>query len=137
MTTQDLAPDTAPDDGSSGEFGTLFDSSPAPSVQTSVAAVVAFVLGLLGFLAMPFSLTMALSVGMAVVSLVASIVGMARASRPDVAGGLLASVAMVLALLTLALVGRRYIGLDTAFVDGLAPTLADWLDALNTLLPAP
>ena len=137
MTTQDLAPDTAPGDRSSGALGTLFDSSPARSVQTSVAAVVAFVLGLFALLAVPFALAMALCVGMASVALVASIVGMARASRPDVAGGLLASVAMVLALMTLALVGLRYIGLDTAFGDAIAPTIADWLEALNTLLPTP
>ena len=75
-------------------------------------------------LAVPFSLAMALCVALAAVALVSSVVGMARASRPDVAGGLLASVGMVLALATLALVGLRYIGLDTAFGDGLAPTLA-------------
>ena len=137
MTTQDLALDTAPDDDSSGALGTLFDSSPARSVQTSVAAVVAFVLGLFALLAVPFALAMALCVGMASVALVTSIVGMARASRADVGGGLLASVAMVLALMTLALVGLRYIGLDTAFGDGFGPTLVDWIDALNTLLPAP
>src|ERR1700742_3870230 len=77
---------------SSGALGTLFDSSPVRSVQTSSAAVTGFALGLLGVLAVPFTLTMALSTGLAAVALVASIVGMARASRPDVAGGLLASV---------------------------------------------
>ena len=73
----------------------------------------------------------------AAVALVSSIVGMARASRPDVAGGLLASVGMVLAVTTLVSVGLRYVGVDTAFGDALAPTLADWLAALNALLPAP
>ena len=137
MTTQDLALDTAPDDDSSGVLGTLFDSSPARSVQTSVAAVAAFALGLLAVLAAPFSLSMTLSGSLAVVALVSSVVGMARASRPDVAGSLLASVGMVLALATLALVGLRYAGLDTAFGDALAPTLVSWLDGLNTLLPTP
>jgi hypothetical protein len=136
MTTQDPGQDFGPDD-SPGELGTLFDSSPARSAQTSVAAVTAFVLGLLAILAVPFSLAMTLSLGMAAVALVSSIAGMARASRPEIAGGLLASVAMVLALTTLALVGLRYIGVDTAFGDGLAPTLRDWLDALNGLVPAP
>ena len=106
-------------------------------MQTSAAAETGFVLGLLGVLAVPFSLTMALSGALAAVALVASIVGMARASRPDVAGGLLASVGLVLALATLALIGLRYLGLDTAFGDALVPTLADWLDALNVLLPGP
>ena len=142
MTTQDLALDIAPDDDpsgarDSGALGTLFDSSPARSVQTSVAALAAFVLALLALLAMPFAVAMTLSAAMAAVALVSSVVGMAMASRPAVAGGLLASVGMVLALVTLSLIGLRYVGLDTAFGDGIAPTLVDWLDALNTLLPAP
>ncbi len=137
MTTQDLGLGTAHEEESSGALGRLFDSSPARSVQTSVAAVIAFVLGLFAVLAVPFSLMMTLCLGMACVALVSSIVGMARATRPGIAGGVLASAGMVLALATLALVGLRYIGLDTAFGDGLAPTLTDWLDALNALLPAP
>lgn len=134
---QALVLDTGADDEGSGALGTLFDSSPARSVQTSSAAATAFVLGLLGALAVPFSLTMALSGGMATVALVCSIVGLARASRPAVAGGLLASVGLVLALATLALVGLRYLDLDTAFGDGLVPTLRDGLDWLNGLLPTP
>jgi hypothetical protein len=141
MTQQDLgqAPvlGTGVDDEGSGALGTLFASSPARSVQTSSAAAVAFVLGLLGALAAPFSLTMALSAGMATVALVGAIVGMARASRPAVAGGLLASVGLVLALATLALVALRYLGLDTAFGDAAVPTLRDGLEWLNTLLPTP
>jgi len=141
MTQQDLGQDralgTAPDEDASGALGTLFDSSPARSVQTSGAAVIAFACGLLGVLAVPFTLTMALSTGLAVVALVASIVGMARASKPDVAGGLLASVGLVLALATLALVGLRYLGLDTAFGDGSVATIHDGLDWLNGLLPSP
>ena len=138
MTTQDLGRSTAaPGDDSSGALGTLFDSSPARSVQTSAAAVTGFVLGLLAILAVPFSLTMVLSGALAVVALVASVIGMARASRPDVAGGLLASLGLVLALATIALIGLRYAGLDTAFGDALVPTLADWLDSLNILLPDP
>ena len=141
MTQQDLGPfptlGTAEDDGASDALGTLFDSSPARSVQTSSAAAIGFVLGLLGALAVPFSLTMALSGGLAAVALVFSIVGLARASRPAVAGGLLASVGLVLSLASLALVGLRYLGLDTAFGDGSISTLHDVLDWLNGLLPTP
>jgi hypothetical protein len=141
MTQQDLgqdrALDTGPDDDVPGALGTLFDSSPARPVHTSAAAVMAFAGGLLGLLAVPFALTMALSAGLAAVALVASVVGMARASRPTVAGGLLASVGLVLSLATLALVGLRYLGLDTAFGDGAVPTIRDGLDWLNGLLPAP
>jgi hypothetical protein len=127
MTQQDLGP----------SLGTLFDSSPARSVQTSAAAVTGFVLGLLAAATVPFSLTLAASTAMAVVALVASIVGMARASRPTVAGGLLASVGLVLALASLALFGLRYLGLDTTFGDGLVPALHDGLAWLNGLLPSP
>jgi hypothetical protein len=137
MSTSDLAFDTAPDDNAPGALGTLFESSPSRAVGTSAAAATAFVLGLLALLAVPFSLALALCVGMAGIALVSSIVGMARASKPDVSGGLLASFGMVLALTTLASVGLRYVGVDTAFGDDLAPTLADWLAALNALLPAP
>jgi hypothetical protein len=128
---------TAADEDSSGALGSLFDSSPARSVQTSGAAVTGFVLGLLAAATVPFSLTLAASTGMAAVALIASIVGMARASRPTVSGGLLASVGLVLALATLALFGLRYIGLDIAFGDGFVPTLHDGLDWLNGLLPQP
>ena len=86
---------------------------------------------------MPFALTMALSAGLAAVALVTSIVGMARASRPDVAGGVLAAVGLVLALAALALVGLRYLGIDTAFGDASVPTIRDWLHSLNGLLPSP
>jgi hypothetical protein len=141
MTQQDLGQppvlDTGVDDEESGALGTLFAGSPARSVHTSLPAAVGFVLGLLGALAAPFSLTMALSVGMAAVALLASIVGMARASRPAVAGGLLASLGLVLALATAALIALRYVGLDTAFGDPAVPTLRDGLEWLNGLLPTP
>jgi hypothetical protein len=133
MTQQDLGQDIL----SSGELGTLFDSSPARAVHTSGAAVTAFVLGLFSILAVPFSLWMTFSAGLAAVALVASIIGLARASRPDVAGGLLASLGLVLALGTLALVGLRYLGIDTAFGDGSEATIRDGLDWLNGLLPKP
>jgi hypothetical protein len=127
MTTQDLGHD----------LGALFESSPARPVHTSAAAEVAFLSGMVALLAVPFSLTMALGLGLSVVGLVTSLVGMARSSRPAVAGGLLASVGLVLSLSTLALIGLRYLGIDTAIGDSLAPTLADWLTALNDLVPSP
>jgi hypothetical protein len=141
MTQQDLgqrqADHEATDPLAAGALGTLFDSSPAPFVQTSGAAVTAFVLGLFAAMAAPFSLSMSLSTGLATIAVVASIVGLARASRPTVSGGLLASVGLVLALAALALVGLRYLGLDTAFGDGSVTTIRDGLDWLNGLLPTP
>ena len=58
-----------------------------------------------------------------------------RASRPTVSGGLLASLGLVLCVLTAALVGLRYLGIDTAVGDQALPTLAEWLGGLNDLLP--
>ena len=142
MTTHRLEPgvsgspaaDPVPDDDA---LGALFESSPARVVHTSAAAEIAFLCGLVAVLAVPFSLMAAVCVGLAAVGLVSSIVGLARASKPAVSGGLLASIGLVLSLATLTLVGLRYLGIDTAVGDAAVPTLADWLAALNTLLPSP
>jgi len=142
MTTHHLEPgvtgspaaEPAPDDSG---FGELFESSPARLVHTSAAAEIAFLCGLVAILAVPFSLMAAVCVGLSALGLVTSILGLARASRPAVAGGLLASIGLVLSLGSLTLVGLRYLGIDTAVGDAAVPTLADWLAALNTLLPKP
>lgn len=129
MTTQDLGSDLGRD------LGSLFEHSPARTVRTSAAAVVGFLAGLVGVVCAPFSLMAALCVGLAAVSLVSSVLGLARASRVDVAGGMLASLGLVLSLATFALVGLRYAGIDTAVGDSTLPTIADWLRSLNGLLP--
>jgi SAM-dependent methyltransferase len=41
---------------------------------------------------------------------------------------------LLVSLLALLVVGLRYLGLDTAVADGLGPTLADWLRALNDVV---
>ncbi len=46
-------------------------------------------------------------------------------------------VGLALAFTALLIVGLRYAGLDTAFGDGLLPTLQDWLESLNSRLPRP
>jgi hypothetical protein len=130
MTMQDLG---LIDDG----LGALFESSPARPVHTSAAAEIAFLAGVVGAFAVPFSLMTALCLGFGALGVVTSVVGLARASRPHTAGGLLASVGLVLSLATLALVGLRYAGIDTAVGDALIPTLNDWLTSLNTLVPRP
>jgi hypothetical protein len=135
---QDLHPRSAVDsEPEQGALGALFDSSPALPAHVSAAAEVAFVAGLLAAMTVPFSLTMALCLGLAAVGLVTSVVGMARSSRPGVAGGLLASVGLVLSLATVALVGLRYAGIDTTVGDDALPTIADWLTTLNDLVPSP
>lgn len=146
MTAADLAPGPASEGnsrsikesaGDRGALGTLFDASPAPEVATSAAAETAFVAGLLAVLAVPFALSMALSLALACVALVTSVIGLARASRPHVAGGLLASLGLVLAIASFAVVGLRYAGIDTAFGDDLVPHLRDWMTSLDGLLPTP
>lgn len=136
MTTQDLGRDLGRGTGpADGRLGDLFDRSPALPVHTSVAAVVAFLAGLVAVLAVPFSLMTSLCLALAAVALVSSVIGLARASRPLVAGTLLASIGLVLSLATFALVGLRYLGIDTTVGDSAVPTLTDWLRSLNDLLP--
>ena len=142
MTTQDLGrlpgqdldrSTIARDDA----LGALFDSSPARVVKTSAAAETAFVVGVFALLATPFSLLAGLCLGLAAIGFVVAILGMARASRPRTSGGVLAAVGLVSSLAAAALIGLRYLGIDTAFGDATVPTLADWLRSLNDLLPPP
>ena len=115
----------------------LFDASPDRPVHTSAAAEVAFVLGLVSLVAVPFSLMHAASAGLAGVGVVLGLVGVATTSRPDVAGRVLAPLGLFFSLVVLTLVGLRYAGLDTAFGDDLAPTFLSWLEALNDWFPSP
>jgi hypothetical protein len=130
MTTQDLG-------RVDGSLGDLFDRSPAVTARTAPAAEISFLLGTVGFLTAPFSLTFGLCVILAGMCVVTSIVGLAQASRNGVAGGALAGAALVLSLLTLALVGLRYLGLDTTFGDAMLPAIGDALRSLSALIPSP
>jgi hypothetical protein len=118
-------------------LGALFESSPARIVQTSAAAEIAFLAGTVAVLSAPFSLMLGACVALSLVGLVSSVIGLARASRPNMAGGLLASIGLVLCLATLAIVALRYAGIDTAVGDAALPTFTDWLTGLNALVPAP
>jgi hypothetical protein len=130
MTTHGLSPE---DDS----LGALFESSPDRPVHTSAAAESALLLGLVALAAVPFSITFALALGAAAVGAFFGMVGIATTSRPDVAGRALVPLGLALCFATLVLVGLRYLGLDTAFGDGLVPTLGDWLGRLNDLVPRP
>ena len=121
------------DDGLSG----LFDASPDRPIHTSAAAELAFVLGLVSLVAMPFSLMHAASLATAALGAVLGIVGVATTSRPDVAGRVLAPVGLFFCLTVLTVVGLRYAGLDTAFGDALVPTILSWLQDLNEWFPHP
>lgn len=124
----------APEDG--GLQG-LFEASPDHGVHTSAAAETAFVLGLVALMAMPFSVMHALSLATGLLGAVFGFVGMASTSRPNVAGRALAPLGLFLGCAAMAVVGVRYLGVDTAFGDELLPTLRDWLESLNARLPRP
>lgn len=130
MTTQDLG-------RVGGDLGDLFEHSPAVPARTSPAAEIGFLLGLVAVVTSPFTLTYGLSVVLAALGLVVSIVGLAQASRSGVAGGTLAASGLVLCLAALALVGLRYAGLHTAFGDSLVPGIHSALSALTKLVPSP
>ena len=126
--------DTSPEDGG---LQALFESSPAVGVHTSAAAEIALLLGLIALGAAPFSVTHGVSMTAGVLAIFFAVVGVATASRPNVAGGGLVGIGVLFACTALILVGLRYVGLETAFGDELVPTMREWLDELNALLPRP
>ena len=130
MATHGALPD---DEGLSA----LFESSPDPEVHTSAAAEAGVILGLLAVLGAPFSIMHALSLGTALAAGLAAMAGVVRTSRPYVAGRALAPLGLALSFLALAIIGLRYLGLDTAFGDTLVPTLDHWLRTLNGDVPQP
>ena len=115
----------------------LFDASPDLGAHTSVAAEAALLLGVASLIAAPFSVMFALSLGLAALGLVCGMVGLATTSRRGVTGSALAPVGLVSSLVTLALLGLRYLGVDTAVGDRFAADLQAALEVLNSLLPQP
>jgi hypothetical protein len=109
----------------------LLDSSPEPGVHTSAAAEMAFLMGLIAVFSAPFSITSGLAVGTGIAALLLGVVGMVTTSKRYVAGKALVPLSLVLAVTAIALVGLRYLGIDTAFGDAWVPSITDWLDALN------
>lgn len=120
-----------------GAFRAIFEGSPDPGVHTSAAAETAFLLGLVALVAAPFTLLLAVSVGAAVLGVLFAVGGLAATSRTNVAGGVLAPLGLAFAFGAVLLVGLRYAGLDTAFGDGMVPTIHGWLDSLNARFPSP
>lgn len=113
----------------------LFEASPDPHVHTSAGAEFGLLLGLFALLAAPFSVMQALSLSMAGLAILLALLGVVATSRPNVAGGALAPLGLACSFVALAVVGLRYLGLDTAFGDDLVPILHEWLTALNSRLP--
>lgn len=115
----------------------LFDASPDVGAHTSIAAEAALLLGVASLLAAPFSVMFAVSLGLAVLGLVCGMVGLATTSRRGVTGSALAPMGLVTSLVALALLGLRYLGVDTAVGDRFASDLQAALELLNSLLPQP
>lgn len=120
-----------------GGLQELFEASPDREVHTSAAAETAFLFGLVALLASPFSVTHGLSAASGIVGAAFGVIGMATTSRPNVAGRMLTAAGLFFSLTALVLVSLRYVGVDTAFGDGLVPTLRSWMDSLNSWLPLP
>lgn len=107
-------------------------------MHTSAAAETGFLLGLFALFAAPFSVMHGLALGAAALGAVVAFVGVVRTSNhPDIAGRAIAPLGVAFSLVALMMLGLRYIGVDTAFGDGLVPTLAEWLAWLNEQVPNP
>jgi hypothetical protein len=124
-------------EASGGRLSELFDASPEFEAHTSMSAELALLLGLAALLASPFSVTFALSAGLAALAFCSALVGLATTSRRDRTGGLLAPLGLLFSLVAFTVLGLRYLGVDTAFGDALMPRLLAGLEYLNSLLPIP
>lgn len=122
---------------SSSRLSELFDASPDVHSHTSFAAELGLLLGLAALVTAPFSVMFAPSLGLAVLGLVCAMVGVVTTSRREITGGALAPLGLLCSFVTVALLGLRYLGLDTAFGDRLVPDLLAALDFLNSQLPSP
>lgn len=120
-----------------GGLDALLESSPDLDVHTSAAAETAFLLGLLAAVSAPFSVMHAVALVSGAAGFLLGLVGVARASRPNLAGTALSPFGLGLAVVALLTVGLRYLGLDTAYGDDALPTLRSWLEAVNATLPRP
>ena len=103
----------------------------------SVAAELAVVCGLGAVLTATFSILFGVTLALGAISLVAGLTGLISTHRPDVAGSALNVLGLFLGLLALAVIGLRYLGIDTAVGDSVLPWLADHLHHWNTKLPQP
>jgi hypothetical protein len=102
-----------------------------------VVAVTALFCGLGAILTVPFSILLGLAMLLGLVAMFSGMVGLVTTHRSDVAGSALTAFGMCLGVLTLALIGIRYLGLDTAFGDAVVPWIAEQLHQWNTRLPQP
>ena len=125
--------------GSQSEVGldALIESSPASRVRMSMAAESALVCGLGAVLTATFSILFGVALALSALALVTGLVGLITTRRPEVAGSALNVLGLLLALLALALIGVRYLGIDTTVGDPVLPWIADQLHHWNAKLPQP
>lgn len=115
----------------------LIEASPAPRAHMSAAAETALVCGLAAVFTATFSILFGVSLVFGAVAVLAGLIGLISTHRADVAGSALNVFGLFLGLLALALIGIRYLGIDTAVGDALVPWLTDQLHHWNTKLPQP
>jgi hypothetical protein len=115
----------------------LIDDSPAPRARMSTAAEAALVCGLGAVLTATFSIMFSVTLMLGTLAVLTGLVGLITTRRPDVAGSALNVLGFCLGLLAIALVGVRYLGIDTAVGDPLVPWLAEQLRHWNAKLPQP
>jgi hypothetical protein len=122
-----------------GEVGLqeLIEASPAPRARMSAAAETALVCGLGAVLTATFSILFGVSLVFGALAVLTGLVGLISTHRPDVAGSALNVLGLLLGLLAIAVIGVRYLGIDTAIGDPLIPWLTDQLHHWNTKLPQP
>ena len=108
-----------------------------PRARTSAAAEVALICGLGALLVAPFSILFGVAGLFGTVAVLSGLVGLIATSRSDVAGSALTAFGLSFGMLALALIGVRYLGVDTAFGDTALPWIADQLHHWNTQLPQP
>ena len=122
---------------SGSRLSELFEVSPEVEAHTSAAAELSLLLGLAALLASPFSMMFAVSGGVALLGAFFAMVGLATTSRPGTAGAVLVALGLLFSLGALAVLGLRYLGIDTAVGDDWMPRLLSALEFLNTQLPHP
>jgi hypothetical protein len=126
--------------GTSGDdvdLQALLDGSAVPHAHVSVAAETALICGLGAVLAAPFSILFGVAMVLGSVAVVSGMVGWVTTHDPDLAGSALTAFGICFGALAIALVGVRYLGLDSAFGDAIVPWIANQLHRWNTLLPQP
>jgi hypothetical protein len=115
----------------------LMSRSPDAQAHMSVAAELTFLLGVASLLVAPFSALFAVTLVAAVAASCSGIAGMITTRGPNIAGGALSAVGLFAAVAAAVLVGLRYLGLDTAFGDDLAPGLWEQVQRWSSRLPQP